>query len=145
MRICIINAYHYAFQAQMKQEIEGTGNSLGVWCMKLINPDCFLGAEFVYLLHEMVQVNNNLKLLKKLIFCTISNAYIRANTHYNNMNMHYNNTYSCEYALLPKVCTLFFRFPSCYWLLKMKTALGPNISPSGLAAGSIIFLLIPTF
>ena len=48
----------------MKQEIEGTGNSLGVWCMKLINPDCFLGAEFVYLLQEMVQVKNNLKLLK---------------------------------------------------------------------------------
>ena len=60
-------------------------------------------------------------------------------------NTHYNNTYSCEYALLPKICTLFFRFLSCYWLLKMKTALGPNISPSGLAAGSIIFLLIPTF
>ena len=81
MQICIISAYRYAFQAQMKQEIKGTGNSLGVWCMKLINPDCFLGAEFVYLLHEMVQVNNNLKLLKKLIFCTISNAYL------------------CEYAL----------------------------------------------
>ena len=63
------------FQAQMKQEIEGTGNSLGVWCMKLINPDCFLGADFVYLLQEMVQVNNSLKLLKKLIFFTISNAY----------------------------------------------------------------------
>ena len=43
MWICIINAYRYAFQAQMKQAIEGTGNSLGVWCMKLINPDCFLG------------------------------------------------------------------------------------------------------
>ena len=42
--------------------------------MKLINPDCFLGAEFVYLLHKMVQVNNNLKLLKKLIFCTVFNA-----------------------------------------------------------------------
>ena len=55
-------------QAQMKQEIEGTGNSLGVWCMKLINPDCFLGAEFIYLLQEMVQVNNNLKLLKKTNF-----------------------------------------------------------------------------
>ena len=81
MQIRIINTYHYAFQAQMKQEIEGTGNSLGVWCMKLINPDRFLGAEFVYLLHEMVQVNNNLKLLKKLIFYTVSNAY------------------SCEYAL----------------------------------------------
>ena len=74
----------------MKQEIEGTGNSLRVWCMKLINPDCFLGAEFLYLLHEMVQVNNNLKLLKKLFFCTVSNAYsipiiiicIRVNTHY---------------------------------------------------------------
>ena len=64
MRIRIITAYHCAFQAQMKQEIEGTGNSLGVWCMKLINPDCFLGAEFVYLLQEMVQVKNNLKLLK---------------------------------------------------------------------------------
>ena len=75
MRICIINAYRYSFQAQMKQEIEGTGNSLGIWCMNLINPDCFLGAEFVYLLHEMVQVNNNLKLLKKTNFCTISNAY----------------------------------------------------------------------
>ena len=75
MRIRIINTYYYAFQAQMKQEIEGTGNSLGVWYMKLINPDCFLGAEFIYLFHEMVQVNNNLKLLKKLIFCTISNAY----------------------------------------------------------------------
>ena len=60
----------------MKQEIEGTGNSLGVWCMKLINPDCFLGAEFIYLLQEMVQVKNNLKLLlKKLIFCTVSNVY----------------------------------------------------------------------
>ena len=121
----------------MKQEIEGTGNSLGVWCMKLINPDCFLGTEFVYLLHEMVQVNNNLKLLKKLIFLPFL-MRILVNTHYNNM-------YSCKYALLPTVCTLFFRFPSCYWLLKMKTALGPNISPSGLAAGSIIFLLIPTF
>ena len=122
----------------MKQEIEGTGNSLGVWCMKLINPDCFLGADFVYLLQEMVQVNNSLKLLKKLIFFLPFLMRIRT-------NMHYNNTYSCEYALLPKVCTLFFRFPSCYWLLKMKTALGPNISPSGLAAGSINFLLIPTF
>ena len=81
MQICIINAYRYAFQAQMKQEIEGTGNSLGVWCMKFINPDCFLGAEFHSLLHEMVQVNNNLKLLKKLIFCTVSNVY------------------SCEYTL----------------------------------------------
>ena len=59
----------------MKQEIEGTGNSLLVWCMELINPDCFLGADFVYLLQEMVQVNNSLKLLKKLIFFTISNAY----------------------------------------------------------------------
>ena len=134
MRIRIINTYCCPFQAQMKQEIEGTGNSLGVWCMKLINPDCFLGADFVYLLQEMVQVNNSLKLLKKRIFFTISNAYT-----------HYNNTYSCEHSLLPKVCTLFFRFPSCYWLLKMKTALGPNISPSGLAAGSIIFLLISTF
>ena len=137
MRIHIINAYRYAFQAQMKQEIEGTGNSLGVWCMKLINPESFLGAEFVYLLHEMVLVNNNLKLQKKLIFVPFLMC-ICANTHYN-------NTYLCEYALLPTVCTLFFRFPSCYWLLKMKTALGPNISPSGQAAGSIIFLLIPTF
>ena len=137
MRIHIINAYHCPFQAQMKQEIEGTGNSLGVWCMKLINPDCFLGAEFIYLLQEMVQVNNNLKLLKKLI-CLPFLMRICTNTHYNNM-------YLCEYALLSKVCTLFFRFPSCYWLLKMKTALGPNISPSGLDAGSIIFLLIPTF
>ena len=75
MQICIINTYRCAFQVQNKQEIEGTGKSLGVWCMKLINPDCFLGAEFVYLLQEMVQVKNNLKLLKKLIFCTVSNAY----------------------------------------------------------------------
>ena len=77
MQIHIINAYRCAFQAQMKQEIEGTGNSLGVWCMKLINPDCFLGAEFIYLLQEMVQVKNNLKLLKKLIFCIVSNAYLQ--------------------------------------------------------------------
>ena len=39
-------------------------------------------------------------------------------------NMHYNNTYLCEYALLLKVCTLFFRFPPCYWLLKMKNCFG---------------------
>ena len=75
MGIHIINTYRCPFQAQKKQEIEGTGNSVGVWCMKLINPDCFLGADFVYLLQEMVQVNNSLKLLKKLIFFTISNAY----------------------------------------------------------------------
>ena len=65
----------------MKQEIEGTGNSFGVWCMKLMNPDCFLGAEFVYLLQEMVQVNNNLKLLKNLIFLKFL-MRIRTNNHY---------------------------------------------------------------
>ena len=43
-------------------------------------------------------------------------------------NMHYYSAYSCEYILLPKVCNLFFRFQSCYWLLKMKNCFGSKTS-----------------
>ena len=40
---------------------------------------------------------------------------------------------------------LIFQIPIFLLAPENETALGPNISPSGLAAGSIIFLLIPTY
>ena len=59
VRIRIITAYLCHFQDQIKQDIEGDEPSLGVWCIKTMNPETFLGATFIYLLQEMVQVKNN--------------------------------------------------------------------------------------
>ena len=60
LRLLVINFFLGnldKYKAQILQEIEGEEVSLGVWCMKQINPDVYLGADFLYLLHEMTEVS----------------------------------------------------------------------------------------
>ena len=37
-------------------ELGGT-MSIGVWLRRMINPDIYLGGDFLYMLHEMTKVN----------------------------------------------------------------------------------------
>ena len=49
-------------QDPILQELEGTGLSIGTWCMKHLNPNQYLDMTFMFLLHEMTKV---FKLLQK--------------------------------------------------------------------------------
>ena len=44
------------FQDPILQELEGTGLSIGTWCMKQLNPNQYLDITFMFLLHEMTKV-----------------------------------------------------------------------------------------
>ena len=44
------------FQDPILQELEGSGLSIGTWCMKQLNPNQHLDMTFMFLLHEMTKV-----------------------------------------------------------------------------------------
>ena len=46
----------FSLQASIAQELEGSGYSIGVWCLHQINPDVYLDMTFMFLLYEMTKV-----------------------------------------------------------------------------------------
>ena len=66
------------FQDAILQELEGTGLSIGAWCMKQLNTNQYLDITFMFLLHEMTKVFKFLEKEKKLFLLCIC-----VNTHQN--------------------------------------------------------------
>ena len=55
MHECTLNVF-VIFQDPILQELEGTGLSIGTWCMKQLNPNQYLDMTFMFLLYEMTKV-----------------------------------------------------------------------------------------